>query len=526
MNELPYTQATNFISAVQGVVDPRTGLFTVNMVLAELTGNDNLGPDFLFTLNYSPLSTSNICGFGIGCSVGISIYDKNNKLLLLSSGERYKIEDWNDGVYVRQKKINNFKFEKIKNGYIIKYKNGKTEYLYKYGDNLFLPQKIFSTLGWPLKLTWENRGQYVNLKKIEDAKDVLCKIDYQFSDWARITFWPGKTESYTFQLDFVNEYLYWVTNKSTSRELAWSFNYDDVGAGNFTLTQVKSPTGLTETVNYQAGVMRFPDESGKPALPSVYNYRQSPGMGQPDIVKEYEYTASNYLGYGASLGKAWNEDEDNIYNVVMDDYTYSSTEKLIVDNRELVSISRIYNSYYLLISETTRQNSCEVIVETDYYAKPGLSFDKQPKQFQLPKEEKKTWRENSKNQCRSEITTTTFDPEGNLLTKIEPDGTKTEYIYYDSKGETDKGIVLCPPEPNGFVRFVKTQIVTPADSEFYAPVQQTTYAYAQYPCIAGSSLSYAVLQTQETLCSDDVLLLTINTDYIILMILPSLSTEE
>ncbi|WP_437806040.1 hypothetical protein [Sorangium sp. So ce1078] len=50
-----YSQAFNFPGAIQGGVDPRTGLYVVNMPVARLVGNANLGPSLDLTLRYDPL---------------------------------------------------------------------------------------------------------------------------------------------------------------------------------------------------------------------------------------------------------------------------------------------------------------------------------------------------------------------------------------------------------------------------------------------------------------------------------------
>ncbi|KHD27462.1 hypothetical protein [Xenorhabdus nematophila] len=104
-----FTQATNFTSAVSSGVDPRTGLFNAHVTLGHLIGNYNHGPSLPLTLSYSPLTTVDI-GFGQGFSLGLSIYDSDSHLLVLSTGEQYKVLENNNGVFLQQQKTEKYPF--------------------------------------------------------------------------------------------------------------------------------------------------------------------------------------------------------------------------------------------------------------------------------------------------------------------------------------------------------------------------------------------------------------------------------
>ncbi|MEV0538092.1 hypothetical protein, partial [Kitasatospora sp. NPDC050463] len=103
-----FTQAGNFASAVTGGVDPRTGLFNVQVVLGNLVGNRNLGPSLPLVLGYSPLSSANT-GLGQGVTLGLTTYDTDARLLALSSGERYKTEVspgvWTQGFHAARESL-------------------------------------------------------------------------------------------------------------------------------------------------------------------------------------------------------------------------------------------------------------------------------------------------------------------------------------------------------------------------------------------------------------------------------------
>ncbi|MBB4093907.1 hypothetical protein GGQ79_002419 [Ochrobactrum pecoris] len=47
-----YTKATDFVGAIKGDVDPRTGQFTIKISLGSLMANNGLGPKIPLDLRY------------------------------------------------------------------------------------------------------------------------------------------------------------------------------------------------------------------------------------------------------------------------------------------------------------------------------------------------------------------------------------------------------------------------------------------------------------------------------------------
>ncbi|MCP9268663.1 hypothetical protein M5U04_11295 [Xenorhabdus sp. XENO-1] len=93
-----FSNAHNFQSAATGSVDPRTGLFNYLMPMANLIGNNHLGPEQMVALSYSPLNSADI-GFGIGFAIGLTQYNSESRLLMLSTGECYKVDETEDTVF-------------------------------------------------------------------------------------------------------------------------------------------------------------------------------------------------------------------------------------------------------------------------------------------------------------------------------------------------------------------------------------------------------------------------------------------
>ncbi|MCW7761388.1 RHS repeat domain-containing protein [Photorhabdus luminescens] len=521
-----FTQANNFVSATQGGVDPRTGVFTLSMPVAHLIGNNNLGPTIDIKINYAPLSSSNPQGLGISCSLGLSYYDKGNQQLYLDTGEQYKIvENADNTVSVSQKKLNNFNFVKVLNSsvyeYHILYKNGEVQVLTHLTDDNYVPTQIYSPTGRRLSLKWAYNSE-MQLESVSDEYDTLCQLSYGSS--VSIDVWPGQSETYTVTLMYQNGYLTTVKNSALSSQ-EWSLNYT-----NNLLTAITSPTGYKQAVTYTSNVMVFPPSSGQAALPAVTKYIQTPGFGQPVMTTTYDYSlypGHNYLGGSNSSIGQWSSDNDPLMNTPYyppsnaNSYLYGSTETQLDANSDpLIITKRTYNSLHLMTQQVVEQRSCNYQTDTEYDLTIGVNVDGQPAQYQCPITQTVTYTDTSlpnHAQTRSEITTCNYDDEGNPLTQITPDGTQTIYKYYSGDVDTydtDGTALLCPAEPNGFTRFVQTQTVIPPDtSGFDAPTQITNYTYSKVTTSPGGPTDYVVLQNMVTHVSNETTLSAQTTTY-------------
>ncbi|EGB6348797.1 hypothetical protein H7373_004349 [Salmonella enterica] len=474
MNSSFTSHATNFVSALQTDVDPRTGQFMVNLPLARLIGNNNLGPEFSPSLSYSPLASSN-AGFGTGFSLGVTQFSNLTNLLELSNGEKYRVEPGTDTV--RNQKLHNFRFaytngNDAAEGYTVFWKEGKQEKLTAVDDSTFVTTLIVSPLGRTMALAWGWSGQYPLLNEVYDENTVLCRFMYVPSS-VIMTVWPETADEYKVTFGLINDsYLDTVSRQmSTDETLTWSFTYDAVeGAEHLLLTGVDYPTGMRDHVEYsQSAGLQYPDAAGiGTRLPAVLSHIRSPGTGQPETVTYYEYTSQNFLGYNSNFGN-WSADSDYIYTTLTD-YRYGSTET-VSDGDVTVSTTRTYNNYHLQVSEETTRQGCTYRTDFNYYAEADTFIDGQPPQFQLPKQKTETWTD-AQGKSRAQVTVSEFDESGNPTRQVSPDGTETVTEWYSAAGGNG-----CPAEPNGFVRFMKSQTIMPRQTDYIAPVMQTTYTY-------------------------------------------------
>ncbi|TPW38352.1 RHS repeat-associated core domain-containing protein, partial [Serratia sp. SRS-8-S-2018] len=528
MNTQPsfFTQAVNFISTVAGGVDPRTGLYNVTLSLAQLKGNRGMGPVFPVILKYTPLATLNkgSTGLGEGFSLGLSAYDRTSGALTLSTGEHYQVVEGievegieEDTLFLQQKKLDNVRFEKdtANNRYRVLHRNGDIELLQgpDSGFDIKMPVRLMTAAGHSLTLSWDTQNRLVSVR--DNNGTPLLTVSYPDNSTAgtHLHLYPGTDEGYDVVLEFSNDRLTRVRSHALQDTLLeWSLEYTAMSPdvwGEW-LTGVTGPAGAREEAIYRLDGQgnAFPEEAGPdyPVLPYVTLYRHNPGGGQPTMEVQYSYTPHNFLGY-ESGNPDWQHNQDNLYNCLTD-YTYGSTETHVSDDGHR-SITRTYNNFHLQIREETCQGDTCKTQDTVYYARVGVGFDAQPPQYQLPEKLVVTWKDVTGQ--RSEITQTTFDAAGNLLTQMTPEGILTTYDYYPAAGSG----VDCPSEPNGFTRFMKSVTVTPVKTKTAwpgVPVARTQYLYAACTPVPGT-VKGLVMKSEERHYSDGMLLKRVDFQY-------------
>jgi RHS repeat-associated protein len=453
-----YSAAGNFIDAISGGVDPRTGLFNVSLPLVNIHPNNLAGPDVFLMLRYSPLSFAEE-GFGRGFELNISRYDVASRRLHLSTGEDYCISS--SGATIKQKKFRNFIFKKIDDlNYQIIYKSGLIEYLRRY-DSVCVPVRAVNPDGRSVRFMWDSSVTPPRLKSVnDDNATVFCKITYNTA--TVFTVLPNDDASaYDIVFELGDGLLQNITSHALAPELIWTFDYDKVGPGRSlpAITGITTPTGQKETVIYAGDQgMAFPETAGLPALPRVVLHILSPGGGQPGLETRWTWTEKNYLGNNSGY-KLWQPDIDPMLHIPAHDYSYGSTATMLdAESGSLFGmITRRYNSYHLQVSEITLREGKRHSVSTVYQARPGVHFDEQPAQFALPVLRTESWDTGNNSPSRQRITRWQFDEGGNPLCQESPDGTVTEYVYYPAHGEKD----VCPADPHGFTRYLKRKTVSP-----------------------------------------------------------------
>lgn len=501
-NIAPFTQALNFFSPFDSGVDPRTGLFLFSFPLAEVRGNNTLGPLLPLALTYSPLRIGNPYKLGNGVSLPITSYDRTNKLLALSTGEYFRTDDAGGAAtpVIRQHKLNTFHVTTASKKIIIDFKSGERQILSEQEGNIYLLESIESSLGYSLRLSWKCEAGSRRLTDIVDANGkTVCHLKYG-SDGVTVMLWPDTEETISFNLTFTDEYLTGISNTSVSPNLVWSLAYEQDASTHIgeqaPLKEVKTPTHLKESVQYKAGLKKFSFGDFRGGFPAVTQHQLSPGFGQPVQTTTFEYSAHNHLGYGNTLSQ-FVPDDDNLYNCLTP-YDYSSVATHIGDKTNGArarSIERHYNNYHLLVSETEHEVGSRLTTreETEYIAEVGVMFANQPTTFQLPRTRTVTWDDGAGNR-RIETTNFEYDLFGNLTRRAEHDGTVTLCEYYPANNST----LDCPADTNGFSRHIRSRTVIPYDDYVYkdVPTLKTEWKYKMLTGCQGSTLPWAVLPAQ------------------------------
>ncbi|OJZ79988.1 hypothetical protein ASPFODRAFT_212975 [Aspergillus luchuensis CBS 106.47] len=468
-----YSQGFNFQSFLQKGVDPRTGQYTASIQLFDAPSDARNCPSFKLSLSYNPLNTQDT-GLGTGWSFNLPSYDHcQRKNLLLSTGESFQATETTSAFFIQDQKLKSFRAKRtgssVGSTYEVTYKSGQVEILSGFNNtyNQSVPVTIYGANGRSLTLDWIRNGEQPRLSKIQDGDDVLLEIQYSDSQ-VTITKAPGTTGASTFTLIRRNAQLTQVKLPLDDDTPPWQFSYNSFGNGFTCVSQVTSPTGLVEEINYKQDGHQLPSGAPYTRIPYVISHVARPGRQQPAIKTSYSYSSFNFLGYGG--GRQWSATGDNLYQVPAE-YQYTSRMQL----EGGMTTTYFYNKFHLITKIEQQLNTKKTTQEITYHATPNTAFEDQPAQYLLPRTVAITYADTTAS-SRTETTTTEFDEYGNPTTEIKPDGLTTTRTYYAPDGEVD-----CPADPHGFQRYLKTETVTPAETAYPAPTRTEKFTYLELP---------------------------------------------
>ncbi len=474
------SNAYNFPNFIQSGVDPRTGTFSLSLCLGSFSSHLTSGATFTLTLHYNPASNADF-GFGRGWALSLPSYSKANSLLSLSTGQSFKIM-WNeekneyDMPYRRVKDIR-VVYDDVTNSIIAIHKDGRKEIIDYKNGNL---KEIVSPQGLSIHFSFSRQAGVMRLLKIEDGYGRVVDIDWQSS----------KTETVVSQKINEQELQRFSIIKSLSQNgyrlksiklpaistpTTIFYEYEP-GSEHDLIESVYHSTGMEEHISYQIDGTQLPIGAPIKSLPRVTRHRIIAGDAQPDRVTIYNYSFSNYLGFGSYL--SWRDGEDNLFWVEKD-YRYWVEETIDSGDGNVKSTKREYNKYHLMVKIEYRDN--EKLYRADdnvYFAILDQSIDMQPANYMYIREESCTlYFEGGE---RKVSIYHEYDDYGNETKVVNQDGSIVEREFYPAAGIQD----LCPQAPNGMVSLLRWEKFTPPPQYITAP-KITEFTYLDYPCLNG-----------------------------------------
>lgn len=476
-----YSNAFNFQGFISGGVDPRTGIYTCALTVGEIKSGGLNGPSLPINLYFNPLNDIDI-GFGAGWSLALTRFDASTEILTLSSGETYKANVSATGLTFDELKLETFKASRPSpNRYDVVHKSGLREELEVYSaSEVAVPKRIVAANGTSIKLNYSAINDQPVLKDVSDDQRILLSVT-RTPGAVTFTQYPNTPCEAKFILTLINDR---VASIGLPTGGFWNLTYEVFGGRSY-LTQVDSPLGAREFIGYQQAGHRFPRGAPLRSIPFVNSRTVFPRHDQPASTTNYEFSDENFLGFNAE-GIKWSAEGDNLYQAA-GDYSYTSTERVMLEGKTHSFTVRTYNKYHLQVSEVT---TCKKMVTShliEYHLDPRKDFAEQPAQFRLPKIQTVRYTNLETKQSRDEVQRTEFDVFGNLLKQVDSNGVTTDSEFYPASGAEG-----CPADPLGFVRFEKQRTVSPTKGIAAAATTVTRYRYQLQQGVSGATVQNVV----------------------------------
>lgn len=480
-----YSNAFNFDSFLSGGVDPRTGIYSCRLSLGNIQSQALNGPALPLSLHFNPLNSFDR-GFGIGWMLTGTRYDRTAKTLSLASGETYKTQELPSRVLLTDQKLEHHKLHVTgEKRFLLSAQNGQCEELAMMGlSNVAMTQRIWSANGASIELAYTLYNGHPMLSEVRDSRRTLLSIT-RTGAGLELKRFPGSDKEATFVIHLVNGRLSSITLPGGGR---WEIRYLVLN-GLAYVSRLYSPLGAIEHISYKTMGLRFPEGSSMPAMASVATHSVFPGNGQPSIHKHFNFSDTNFLGFGAA-GFSSETSGDRLYKVV-GDYSYASTETLMSGGEVHSETVRTFNKFHLLDAEVTRCGAKKISERVDYHTEAGKCFRDQPAQCRLPKRSLKRYEDVKTGIFREEVTQFEFDTYGNEVKRVTPDGLTTLTDYFPSEGADG-----CPADPLMFVRFPRQKTVF-SGTHPQEPHHITRFRYTALALLEGATVASIIPEREQ-----------------------------
>ncbi|WP_448102083.1 RHS repeat domain-containing protein [Luteibacter jiangsuensis] len=494
-----YSTAFQFYSHISAKVDPRTGTYGASVDLSSGEGNHLRGPNLPFRLSYSALGVGHNEGFGEGWRLALTEVDLTTRIVTLSSGDSHRYEGLfpESSATFPDRKLDSFSLVRPgpANDAIVEHITGVIEHLGMLpGSTRYLrPVRIVNPSGDSIHLHWGfAAGRSVLLRVSDDEGETLLSLDYTLTSVVltlhlghgdmTMHFTLRGVELHRITVPLINQ----LNARPTSRqdEAAWQFDYYPLANGMRLLAAVVSPDGIREEALYDASALRLPAGAPMTSMPAVSTHTRRRVSDLTVIQKtDYSYDTFNLNNfYGFPVVASWQNRNDQLLHLIgQDAFRYGSKETQYDGADVATTVERDYNQFHLIVRERTTRGSVVQDVVTEYGQVPNEPFERQPKAFQLPKTIRTTTRHAASPQTQQvTYVDTEYDSHGNIERRYDSATDTTEISsYYPPEGEVDGGVEVCPPDPIGLVRRLKSRRVEPGARG--GPVRETRYRYTRVP---------------------------------------------
>ncbi|NRD72744.1 hypothetical protein HQQ94_05670 [Shewanella sp. VB17] len=453
-----FSNAFNFPEDISQGVNLRTGTYTQKIKIGSVFSHDLNGPNIDLHLAFNQLSSYDQ-GFGVGWELNISRYNPDENSLVLSNGKRfYAYVDFEyntvllpelksnelrvEVITFEQKHITVFNVTNSKKGIRIIYKDGTIEYLNAQGVMV----GIENSDGRMLSFFWEHEKALCRLHKIGNS----LSINYEASCISVVSNIQHKSTS------TVRLFLMLLNNKYILQEVrlqnddSYKFLMENYASDFYIISSCISPNGLRHVLKYTqlTGI-----EGLKIPLLAVKNISSGDDGSNQSMVRDFSYSDNNFIGYGGVdsqvLPIMFSSHSDPIYQCQLN-FNYIVTER--VGN---INVQREYNKFHLLKTELYYEDvvatgRCFKKLEYIYSAWKQKDFSTLNINYHLPRYILTTHLKNGQRHEQEKFFN--YDEFGNLLYETHPQY-NMQYEYYPVAGEQG----LCPPDPDGFVRHIKSK---------------------------------------------------------------------
>lgn len=494
-----YSNAFNFSSFLSSGVDPRTGQYTATYSVRTLTPFNINDSSSTIALRFSSFNTLN-SGFGQGWEITTSRLDMSRRVLVTTEGERYRCEALIAGTEIRfiDKKVRNLRATMVNANTIrLHYKSGVTETLQRLSlaNNIAVLTSVTFANGETFDLSYGMliAGQPCLTEiRHRPTSTLMLRLSYFAGNCHLIQYPDDNGNLLHVDIEYRNNRitrisLPWAQNART--EAAYTINYITLQNNYPGIQEFRTPTGSREVIQYNATGLPVTMTN---SLPCVVSTTTHPGNGQPAMIQTWQYSQNtNFTGFSSGRTHI-DPEQDNLY-LVTGNYTYTTIENHLVNNQVAISITRDYNRFHLMTREETVQDGRRHTKRYVYNDVPGVNFYQQPMNLPLISEETESFINITDGQFREKTTTQQTDEWGNVLRIVYPDGTQQQNVFFGSAGESE----LCPADPLGFSRFIRTSTLLPANGN--TPPKTSRYTWQTLPSFSDSlNINYVCPASEET----------------------------